>query len=372
MTVMPDQITPRREKEEIWCFASVNIIQEKMENMRLKQIQIMRGLAILMVVIHHTLNNLPTSGGGYLLTLVNSDVTIFFVISGYLFEKKFDKYKSDKFIFIKKKVSQLLVPYLFWSLILYIGAWVLHSFSGGKFSEILNGIGFVKLTGFQIAYRLITFQNSYVEYLWFIYILFAYFVVNIYVGRRLNKLWSVVIILLIASGLNYYFNLPYLVWKFLQHYSDFLIGRISYGLIREDKVNGVKRGISVSLLILTSFMVSVLNLHITDGLIYIWTITMAKHIMYWAISFCCFWFAFIIKDHKFAMLLGRTGDYSYDIYLMHTPYVVPVVAKAMYNLTGLRILSLIVTTLCGIVIPVIISSFVLRRIPILRRVALGK
>ena len=34
-----------------------------MDNIRQKQIQIMRGLAILMVVIHHTLNNLPTIGG---------------------------------------------------------------------------------------------------------------------------------------------------------------------------------------------------------------------------------------------------------------------------------------------------------------------
>lgn len=332
----------------------------------------MRGLAILMVVIHHTLNNLPTIGRGYLLTLVNSDVAIFFAISGYLFEKKFDKYKSNKMIFIKKKASQLLVPYLFWSLILYIGAWVLHSFIGGKLSDILNGFGFVKLTGFQIACSVITFQNSYVEYLWFIYILFAYFIVNIYVDRRLNNLWSVAIILLIASGLNYYFDLPYLVWKFLQHYSDFLIGRIAYGLIREDKVNSVKWGVPVSLLLLTSFMVSALNLRTTNGLIHVWVITMAKHIMYWSICFCCFWFASMIKDHKFAMLLGRVGDYSYDIYLMHTPYVVPVVAKVMYSLTGLRILSMVVTILCGVVIPVIISSFVLRRIPILRRVALGK
>ena len=303
---------------------------------------------------------------------MNSDVAVFFAISGYLFEKNFDKYQSHKLAFVKKKASQLLFPYLFWSLILYVGAWTLHSFVGGKLCDILNEFGFVKLTGFQIACRVITFQDSYVEYLWFIYILFIYFIVNLFVGRRLNKLWAVVAILLIASGLNYYFDLPYLVWKFLQHYSDFLIGRIAYGLIREDKVNSAKRGISVSILLLTSIMVSALNLRTTNGLIYVWAITMSKHIMYWSICFCCFWFASMIKDHKFAMILSRVGDYSYDIYLMHTPYVVPVVAKVMYSLTGLRILSMVVTTLCGVMIPVIISSFVLRRIPILKRAALGK
>ena len=71
-------------------------------------------------------------------------------------------------------------------------------------------------------------------------------------------------------------------------------------------------------------------------------------------------------------LLKKIGDYSYDIYLMHIPYVVPVVAVISYGLTNQWLISLIVTVVSGIVIPSLISKFFIRKIPILRTIALGR
>lgn len=117
-----------------------------------RQIQILRGIAILMVVMHHAVNNLPENfGGGYLLILFNSDVTIFMVISGYLFEKNYIRYKENKKRFVSRKATQLMLPYLFWSLILYIGAKVIHDIIGGGLSNCLLQLGFTRLTWGQIG-----------------------------------------------------------------------------------------------------------------------------------------------------------------------------------------------------------------------------
>ena len=57
------------------------------------------------------------------------DVAIFFVISGYLFEFKKEKYyQESKMVYIKNKIKALLFPYLFWSLILAVGIKIANIF----------------------------------------------------------------------------------------------------------------------------------------------------------------------------------------------------------------------------------------------------
>ena len=95
-------------------------------------IQIMRAVAILFVLIHHSLSNLPEFPfRTVLLKIVYSDVPIFFIISGFLFEKNIDKYAANKLRFIGYKAKQLILPYLFWTLILYIGAKAVYYCGGG-------------------------------------------------------------------------------------------------------------------------------------------------------------------------------------------------------------------------------------------------
>lgn len=81
--------------------------------MRLKYIDILKGLAIFFVVFGHTIN--PAS---YMAKVVFSfHMPIFFIIAGYLFN--FEKYKSSFNNFFKGKVVRLILPY-FMSVILFL------------------------------------------------------------------------------------------------------------------------------------------------------------------------------------------------------------------------------------------------------------
>lgn len=76
------------------------------------KIDIVKGIAIYLVVLGHLLN----SKDEILNILITAcHMPVFFYISGYLFSHSYYKYGSRKFI--NKKVSSLLVPYFFWSCI---------------------------------------------------------------------------------------------------------------------------------------------------------------------------------------------------------------------------------------------------------------
>lgn len=103
-----------------------------------------------------------------------------------------------------------------------------------------------------------------------------------------------------------------------------------------------------------------------------WMITLAKHILYWSVCALCYYIAGVIANTRCAPTAECVGNYSYDIYLMHTPYVVPVAAQVMMNVSGSWAGSFLVTVALGVCVPLSVSRFVVRKLPVLRTVALGK
>lgn len=308
-----------------------------------------------------------------MLLIVNSDVTIFFMISGFLFEKNFEKYVSDKKSFIKKKFWQLIIPYLFWNLVLYVSAWFVHSVVGGQISVILNTFGFTKLTWANIVVNILTYTNYYVEYLWFIYVLFLLFLINILVGRKANRLWFGIFILCFAAALNHYFELPYIVWKLLQHYSSFLIGRVVFNYISLKKIHAkeamaISFGVICSALITVGVVQTLMQKNIIRALI----VTLSNFGLHVAVGIFLYLLSSVLVKLKMGNKMSQIGDFSYDIYLMHTPYVVPIIAKALSRIIGIWSISFLLTVICGITIPYAVSKYIIRRSSILKKAALGK
>ena len=94
-------------------------------------IQLMRGLAVIMVVLQHSISRIAEIDFEFKIMyfLNHIDVAVFFVIAGYLFEIKKEKYyQESKMSYIKGKAKALLLPYLFWSLILAVGIKVASMF----------------------------------------------------------------------------------------------------------------------------------------------------------------------------------------------------------------------------------------------------
>lgn len=83
---------------------------------RVKWIDIAKGISMLLIVIGHSLGSFS---GGYLSNIIYAvNVPIFFVITGYLFQER--KFK----LVIKKGIRNLLIPYLFTSLLLLLFSYI--------------------------------------------------------------------------------------------------------------------------------------------------------------------------------------------------------------------------------------------------------
>lgn len=194
-----------------------------------RSIQILRAFGILLVCIHHTLNNLPLSELGSVIctALSRVDVVVFFIISGYLFEKKFFQYESARFVFLKRKTLQLVVPYLFWSLILYVAV-KLIAFSAKLFSAVMNLTGFEPLTWKDIIFNILTYEGYYVQHLWYLYALFIIFVFMIYIKPKYVSVWAIIILLMISGLIDGAEEVSYIIKKIFKHLPDFMAGRLAY------------------------------------------------------------------------------------------------------------------------------------------------
>ncbi|MGN1317782.1 MAG: acyltransferase family protein [Lachnospirales bacterium] len=340
------------------------------------EIQIMRFVAIVLVIIHHSINNLSDNfWGNLILNIACADVTVFFCISGYLFEKNIERYSQDKTKFLIKKLKQLIVPYIFWSLLLYIGVNSVHLLCGVKISNAVTKIGFMPLSFLEIVKCILTCSNIYVDYLWFIYILFVFFVVNIFIGKKYNNAYVLIFFVVLSVVCNYFGDLPHIIWKFLLHLPDFIMGRIMYKImckhsLREykNKVLSVFFILFVVLFIIISFLLP--NLGSSFGVTLFGTFI--KKSFYWIIVVICGALATSIREGKIMNYMVNVGDYSYDIYLIHMPYVVPIAARGLGVFNMPYVLKFLIVIIIGIMVPLFISKYIVRKISLFRKIAIGK
>ena len=160
-------------------------------------IQILRALAIFMVVFHHVANTIwvPASINTMILIVNKIHVVVFFVISGYLFEKKKNKYTKAGFVyFFNMKFHQLIVPYFIFSLIFAL--LINIGYAIPKLNTVISMFGENKSIITAIV-DVILFKNVYFESLWFVYTLFVLFMINYGLAKlKKNKIGGVSILVL--------------------------------------------------------------------------------------------------------------------------------------------------------------------------------
>lgn len=77
---------------------------------RIEQFDIMKAVAIYLVVVGHMFYRMSWNVGG---TIIFLHMPVFFFVSGYFAEKSLEKYET--WMFCKKKIVSLLIPYIVWS-----------------------------------------------------------------------------------------------------------------------------------------------------------------------------------------------------------------------------------------------------------------
>lgn len=191
-------------------------------------IQIMRGIAIAVVLLRHAIAQVNTDAilDGAEQTIICFHMPVFFVIAGYLFQKQLGKYQAEaKIKFLIGKAKRLLIPYVFWTVLLWIGVQVACMLSPALLAK-LTEIEFAPMSVGNLIYGLLTYQVYYTEHLWFLYVLFLMFAINIFTQKIGASCYSVVIWLLIGL-VTLFVDFPHIIERTMLWGIFFEFGRIA-------------------------------------------------------------------------------------------------------------------------------------------------
>lgn len=190
-------------------------------------IQIMRGLAIVMVLFHHAISKVEFKEALYIMDqiIICFHMPIFFMISGYLFQNGLNRYlEKGKGIFILRKARHLLLPYVFWTIFLWLGIQITCGLSSSIASKI-SEIGFDPMNLEDLLYGLFTYQIYYTEHLWFLYVLFILFVINIILANLGSSRVSLIIWLFIGIS-SLFVSFPHIIERTMLWGIFFAFGRM--------------------------------------------------------------------------------------------------------------------------------------------------
>ena len=345
-------------------------------------IQIMRGLAIVMVLFHHAISKVEIKEALYVLDqiIICFHMPIFFMISGYLFQNGLNRYfEKGKGIFILRKARHLLLPYVFWTIFLWLGiqiACVLSSSIASKMSEI----GFDPMSVEDLLYGLFTYQVYYTEHLWFLYVLFVLFVINIILANLGSSGVSLIIWLFIGIS-SLFVSLPHIIERTMLWGIFFTFGRIirSQDILEKMSWGGGGKRFSIRKIcvLLVFFAASTLriigfNFGLT-GMAASVTVQLVKYVIGFAGCGVIYFIASLIKSARSGDVMKTVGDYSFDIYLMHNPYCVALCAVLLNQIIGVSAyITVVIATILGVVVPMVASRFVIRKSRLLSMVMIGK
>ncbi len=357
---------------------------EKLENASQRSItlQMLRGLAIIVVLIHHSISR---TGGWVILhgiddILICFHMPVFFIIAGYLYQNKISKYENmGKGRFLLAKAKHLLVPYVFWTVLLWCGVQVANSISTSV-SQRMISIGFGPMSIKNLIVGLLTYEEYYTEHLWFLYVLFLYFLVHTLLGKTGSTKWCL-IIGMICGFLCGYVQFPNIIERFLIWFVFFAFGRFianRKGLGKDERKK--KTGMTAYVLVIFAILSCVrLVLENVDLGINIYILVPLRQAIKYALGFWGVYLLYLLaafierKLSKIARIIKNIGDYSYDIYLMHNPYIVALGCTVFSSILGLNpLLTIIVATVAGVIIPMLISKFVIRRFNSLSKIMIGR
>ena len=345
-------------------------------------LQVLRGLAIIVVLIHHSISR--TNVGLVLQSiddiLICFHMPVFFIIAGYLYQNKINKYESmKKGRFLLAKAKHLLVPYVFWTVLLWCGVQIANSLNS-SISQKMISIGFVPMSIKGLFVGLLTYEEYYTEHLWFLYVLFLYFLVHSFLGNA-GSTRTCMVIGILGGLLTCYIQMPNIVERFFIWFVFFVAGRYiaDQGEVKSWLEN--KAHICLIYILLGFVLLSAIRLVLSFSSYGIspYILRLLKQVVKYTIGFfgvLLLYLALTFLERKWSRVadfVKNIGDYSYDIYLMHNPYIVALGCTVLSSILGLNpLVTIIVATVAGIAIPMIVSKFVIKRFNLLSKIMLGR
>lgn len=320
-----------------------------MAKVHFDEIDIVKGIAILFVLWHHSFIKFPI----YMLDIPWCEyamaihgtfyLNVFFLVSGYLFAHSKPRTFAENF---KKKASRLLIPYLCY--------------------EAVN-LG-VKMALPQLVNRKVGGQFEYIEdmlfkggELWFVYVLFFIFLIWPPLLQKFSKktLVGVIVLVLIVSNIlpGNFLDGIFLYSKVLSYSVFFLTGYLLKNMNREMLKNNCNFAISTVL-----FVIFCCLLVQTISVPYIWQYVLAfiGCRFVWALSFQ------LLKVKSIGHALAFCGKYSLSFYWLNGFALVP--ARMLFvkvlHIENTPMIAIGIFLLCAI--SEVVAILIIRKIPYMR------
>lgn len=263
----------------------------------------LKGFAILLVIVGHSIANDPNMAG-FFNFIYSFHMPLLIFISGYIEEKNIAKYEKCGYgIMLKKRTASLLIPYLSWSVILCL-------------SVSLYEVNYTFLLRSLIGYE----QSG----LWFLAVLFIlkcmhylFWTLDKFINTKNKMIFEIGIVGLlwiVVLLLAYYTKLPYLM-STVSYAIPYFGGVL---LIREEQLRkfilnryviaccliGYGIGINYFSFYNTEWMTQVLRIFLS-GLVIVIVINMEKY----------------VKSNNVVKCLSYFGTHSLQIYLLHNYFI---------------------------------------------------
>lgn len=318
-----------------------------------------KGIGILLVVIGHSIVPLmrQSSFPAFLAYdfIYSFHMALFMAMSGYLYELYAERYQKQGFFkFMLAKLRTLMLPYLSFSILAFLVIAV------GSRLPILFGIlkqsGYTAVSLSSIPYRILTFNGHIDQHLWFVYSLFFCFLITFLTRGFLLRPAGLLLVFALYC-LPSFLEMAELIRLTCKFFIFFTLGR-HYKTI--DRLTS-KRCIPLYVcILLASYAVWALwSGWLKDSLPFIvpllrLTTAISGSLAVLSIA------AFLSVKRAGAFLCGL-GQYSFDIYLMHQPFVVSAISTVLTGKIGLPYLpTCIISSAAGIALPVLVSKYLIR------------
>ncbi len=326
-----------------------------------------KGLGIILVVFAHTLvpqiREESLNASFIWIFIYNFHMPLFFFLSGYLFEKGLERY-TDKGKFILGKLKYLMLPYLTFSIFAYV--FIAIALKIGPLASVLKSGGYSATDFGDAFWQILTYNGHTDQHLWFVYALFIVFAINMLIPKIMKSNVTLVILALLYVSKSF-MHYPAILNYTMDNFIFFSLARVMAD--KDFKINSI---VTAIVFIVTNCIYSYFYITGMDGILKVLLYVIRLICAVSGILIVCEISKFI-AGKKISKLLKTIGAYSYDIYLMHAPFLVSGLMGILLSYSTLPpFLCCAGVLVTGIALPYVLSKIVIRNVPLFSILILGK
>lgn len=334
------------------------------EGQQLDYLNIAKGIGIILVVLGHSLSAISdelTSMAEFVRTIIYLvHMPLFFTIAGFLFEKNKGNYRKKGIKkYAKSKFFTFMIPYFTFSIVITIVAILCEHINALHFIAAklrLAGISFSAVIKGTFLYI-----NPLDDHLWFSYVMFAVLILSFVLAEISEQ--KVLIFFYVMYIITFFVDLPEILWKVMRYMLIFQSGRVIYKR-KKDFLN-------VKVLTLFIVFVASTTLYLFLKNEKIGFMGAFKPIAEVSSSILIIRFSMWLENMKLSKKLIYIGKNSYAIYLMHQPYIVPVIMLLISGGLVKNVIASIVAVFLGVAIPIVIEKQIVSKSKFLSIAVLG-